>query len=137
MTLRPLLCLLFLALPVVLQAQDDPYAERVLSGTYAFQVRARIDQSSTETLELELEPGATDTLDLGNGYRVAITAPALAPEGTESALLVLSRSENERWLPLHTYRQPLRGRKNLLVGYRVCRQQVTLHYPVGDAVPAC
>lgn len=124
--------LLFLALSPSLQAQLT-----VQTDPYDFEILVRVDDSGQRTLDATLDPGAMDTLDLGNGYRLGIVTPAAAPKGTESVDFTLSVNTDDDWLPLHTYRQPMRDKHFLKLGYRVCEQQVTLFNPVGDTLPGC
>ena len=136
--MKPRFCIFLIAifLTAAVQAQDNHDSSQP-DDIYTFRVLVRIDAGDVTRQELMLAAGAMGELELGNGYRLEFTAPGLAPVGTESATIILRYRQQDKWLPVHTYRQPLRGRHDYTAGYLICRQQVTLVSPVGDSLPGC
>ena len=121
---------LLLLLPLALGANAQYEA---LEGAVPFDVTLRIDAAAPAAIAREVAPGMRETVELGGGLQLEMSAPS---DPLDYVMLRLLRREGELPLPLHTARYPLRKAPEPRA-YLVCEEQVTYFSPAPGELPGC
>lgn len=100
-----------------------------------YEISVRQGDEAVQTLQVEIDDGQIQAVDLEGGLKVELTAEAIRSESEDSVTVRLMRKANLE--VLHTARHSLSGIAERRIAYVVCGDKVTYLSPAPNDIPRC
>lgn len=100
-----------------------------------YEISVRQGDEEVQTVQVEIDDGQIQAVDIEGGLKVELTAEAIRSESEDSVTVRLMRRANLE--VLHTARHSLLGTAERRIAYVVCGDNVTYLSPAPSDIPMC
>ena len=100
-----------------------------------YEISVRQGDEEVQTVQVEIDDGQIQAVDLQGGLKVELTADAVRSENEDSVTVRLMRKANLE--VLHTARHSRLGNAERRIAYVVCGDNVTYLSPAPNDIPLC